>query len=271
MWSVIIKILLKATKKTIIQIIKSKTLRRTGQIAIKAKKLGVMKTFAMEVKKGVLKATKTGKHIRAIKFCNDFIKSADKLDTFMKFALKNERFGRNVWNEYDNTLRKDWEKIFRQANNLQFEYEKKAVSVFKKRKGISTKDFKDFKEWYRKNFENGKFKNNPLIKRAFEEEIKVVFESSWIDFGIFIPYGKRQTKGIMCLQLYNTNSQRNPSLFYQWVNVSTRDWKEITESPTGKNFWEKWYNKNRTNPKYLTADSIYYRRKKGNKNNVKTN
>ncbi len=265
MWEVIIKILAKATAKTIKQATKSKALGRAGQVAVKSKKIGLMKTFAMEVKKGLMKDTKTGKFVRAKKYCKDFIESADKLDTFMKIMFKNKREGRNLWNEYNNTIIKDWEKLFREARSVQFEYERRAVANFKSRKGISKVDFQAYKEIYKEVYKSGKYKDNPFIKQAFDEELMTKFDSSWIRFGIFIPYGRRKTRGIMCLQLYDTHSKRNPSLFYQWVNVPTKVWKIITEEPTGKNFWEKWYNKNRDNPKYLTAESIYYRKKKGNK------
>lgn len=54
-------------------------------------------------------------------------------------------------------------------------------------------------------------------------------------------------------------SSNNPKRLYVWYNVSFGTWKKIVAIRNGKNFWNVFYRRNRTNRKYITNESKYYK------------
>ena len=264
------KVILLALKKTAAQIAKSKASKVVG------------KTVLSNMKRHLVSKSGTSKIVRDVGYINKFWKSADKKGFIIERIANQNRFTRNMWRQYNKTLTEDWKKTFglakRQIENEQIKMENDMVKFFKTKEGLDQFEFQLFREFY-------KNKLSDIQKKWFNnimgEELQVYFNSTYIDFGIFIPYGKNKQRGIMGLQLYDTTSKRNPSLYYQWVRVKTKDWKRITEDPTGTNFWKKWYAKNRYNPNNITSSSIYntpeYRRKwrqehqRKVNNNAKTN
>ena len=54
-------------------------------------------------------------------------------------------------------------------------------------------------------------------------------------------------------------SQWNPKRLYSWYNVSFGTWKKIIAHKTGTNFWKVFYHRARTNKRYITSESKYYK------------
>lgn len=109
------------------------------------------------------------------------------------------------------------------------------------------------------------------------QNIEIIFKSTWIKFGIFIPqfnlrsYSHQltdkvrqealnsNTRGLMKIQVKKP-SKTNPDGVYMWWNVRYADWKRIIAKKTGKNFWKQWYAKNRKNMSHLLPQSKYFRK-----------
>lgn len=119
--------------------------------------------------------------------------------------------------------------------------------------GIEEGEANYFKEY----FKSLNSKEKKAMQNLLKNDMFIVWNSSWIAFGLFIPYGSNKQRGVMSLQLYGSKSKKNPSLFYSWVRVSKKDWEIITEHPNGKSFWKHWYHENRKNQYHLTAQSKY--------------
>lgn len=54
-------------------------------------------------------------------------------------------------------------------------------------------------------------------------------------------------------------SKNNPKRLYAWYNVSFGTWKKIVAIKNGKNFWKVFYKQARTNRRYITNESKYYK------------
>ena len=67
-------------------------------------------------------------------------------------------------------------------------------------------------------------------------------------------------KGILKIIVrWKYRPRTNPKGLYAWYNVSFGTWKKIIASKTGTNFWKVFYHKARTNRRYITNESIYYK------------
>lgn len=115
-----------------------------------------------------------------------------------------------------------------------------------------------------------------FLKQLNNKSLSVVFNSSWIAMGIFIPhYEQREyynqlhyweqeklltnnTRGFMKIKVKKP-SKINPSGVYMWWNVRYGDWKKIINVKTGKNFWKVWLKRNIKNMMYLLPNSKYWR------------
>lgn len=155
--------------------------------------------------------------------------------------------------EYNYQKQLQWKKLFSEYRKIYSQVEQEMIRKFKMGKGFSTRDFRDFRDY----FLSKNFKDKSTLRELFKNEIEITFDSTWIYFGIFIPYGRQQKSGILMLQLYE-GSRKNPSGLYQWIRVPRKVWDKLNDKPTGKQFWKVWYSKNYKNKKYLTIQSRYW-------------
>lgn len=160
-----------------------------------------------------------------------------------------------------------------QNNRIMKHKEVKALDDWLKKKNLANdNNIRDFRDWAENTKRQETGKGLRGRKRGIDEDsgIHVIFKSSWILYGIWIPkwvkkvkyrgktITRKSTIGQMILKIYGTKSKRNPSLVYHWINVKNKDWLRILEDKTGTKFWKYWYHENRKNQRYLTMQSRYY-------------
>lgn len=248
----ILQILFKALLSTTKEVLKSKTKRM----------------FWLNLNKDLIKQSKRQvdlfNYVRIAKLAKGFIGNYDKPGYDMKILAKENRI---IGREYELYLRdkqREWNELAKQIRKAQTQYEQHMIKLFKTRQGISTKEFSEFRDWYLSKLTDNQKK---LFKDLFKDELQIIFNSSWILFGVYIPYGRKAKSGILGLQL-KKGSERNPSGYYQWVRIPKWVWEKLENDPRGETWWREWYHKNRTNKRYLTIESIYYNinKKKKDKN-----
>lgn len=177
---------------------------------------------------------------------------------------------------------KDLEK---ETTTLDKIYENQLLELSKKENNkniyLQDKETKNFDDFISKLTQSEKKRLENIIKHS--KEVDILFSSSWLEWGTFIPLTKIRdykkdlnkynlneraisplTRGLMRLKTIET-SKNNPSGIYTWINVLYRDWLKIIKVRTGKNFWNVWYHKNRKNMMVLLPNSIYYRTPKTKK------
>ena len=245
------KILIKALLSVGKQLFKSKAKRKLGASILK----DATKVAQMNAGLGL------SKYSRGLKSLSRLLSSDSKTSqAFREVANKNQTLRRAI-QLYDNQQRKEWENVFKGYRKIMTDVEQDMIRKFKTNQGYSAMEFQQFRDFYMKQ----NYQRQTTIKELMKNEMQIIFNSSWILFGVYIPYGRRQNSGILGLQLYGTTSEKNPSLYYQWVRVPRWVWDKLQDESTGKQFWDTWYHKNRKNKKYLTVQSIYYNnKKKGN-------
>lgn len=248
---IISKIISIAIKKTLKQVVKSKARKAVGKSTLAA------------MKRQLVKKGGTSKLTRTIDQAQKFIKSADKTGWIIDKIANQHRLTRNMWNEYKRDTRKQWEKIFNEAKLEEYRLEQDMIRRFKKADGLNQLEFRTFREMYKESFNDTQRK---WFNSIMGEELQVFFNSTWIDYSVYIPYGKNKKYGIFAIQINgNFKSQRNPFVYYQWVRLERKTYEKIISDPTGTNFWSSWYKDNRYNPRYLTSMSRYntpeYRKK----------
>ena len=247
MWKILIKAFLSVGK----QLVKTQTKRKLGAYLLK----DMIKSTKMNAGLGI------SKYSRGLKSLNRVLNSNSKINqAFREAANKNPTLKRAI-QIYDGQQRKEWENIFREYRKILTDVEQDMIRKFKTNEGYSQMEFQSFRDFYMKQ----NFQRQKTIQGLMKNQMEIVFNSSWILFGVYIPYGRRQSSGILALQLYNTTSERNPGLYYQWVRVPRWVWDKLNDEATGKQFWDQWYHKNRKNKKYLTIQSIYYNNNKKGK------
>lgn len=247
MWNILLKALLGASKKILI----SKTKRLIGSNVLK----DIVRVNAMNSSLGIKKYT------RQLKVLKNIYKNDNKADKIVYEATRKNNYLRRVYNIYKLEQEKNIKEALKEYKKLETRIEQDMIYKFKNGVGLSKQEFTSFRD----NFLKQNIPTKKFLKEILNKEMKIIFESSWILFGVFIPYGRKKDRGILGLQLYNTTSKRNPSLFYQWVRVPMWVWNCLEDEATGEQFWKKWYRDNKDNPFYLTKDSIYYYNNKDNK------
>lgn len=169
--------------------------------------------------------------------------------------------------------------------------EKEKFNVNQVNKNREVRDFQDFY-----NTLNEKEKIN--LKKEMENTIgiRMNFESSWIEWGLWIPLTYisdehaqykpnnsiymlenekiRLTKEEKNKRVINSYSRglmqictkkkpaTNPSGIYTWWNITLLTYNRIIKDPTGTNFWAVFLHRNRKNMDYLLPNSIYWKKRK---------
>lgn len=258
MWALLAKILLTIGKREI------------KRFAFKS--LGLPKVFRSKTFKGAIKSfgnipTKLGmsKELQTIKQYKNLLNAYDKKYASKEFIAKKSGIPGELWLAMERMKREETQELLRTISKyearMQKQYQNEMIKSYQNGEGLGYRNFKAFKRSVMKNTDdNGRKK----FQDMFGEQLLLIFKSSWIAFGMYIPYGGRSNLGILALQL-KKGSKRNPNGYYEWIRIPRWVWDKLVENSTGENFWKVWYNKNRTNKRYLTAKSIYWLTKKENK------
>lgn len=240
--NIIFKVLFKAVLSVSKELAKNQMKRAMGKSIVK------------EIIKQAKKDIGGFKYVRGAKLLKNFIDNEDKKGYLMRIATHQNRILGRAYDMYLRDRQREWNELAKQIRQAQSQYEQHMIKLFKSRKGISTKDFSEFRDWYLSKLSDQQKK---LFGNLFRDELQIIFNSSWILFGVYIPYGRKANSGILGLQL-KKGSERNPSGYYQWVRIPKWVWNKLEQDPRGETWWREWYHKNRTNKKYLTIESIYY-------------
>lgn len=223
----------------------------------KAKNLAKQKVFAKVMRKMTSKVG-ISKEIRFAKQVINFMKAEDKVDKVLRKVSYTTTLTGRMYDLYKAQKEKEWSKILRKIGKMQTEFEQSMIRKFKEGEGISQTDFINFRNIMMNSLNE---KEKGYFKHLFGEKLRLIFRSSWIMFGIYIPYGRRNQSGILALQLYE-GSERNPSGFYQWIRIPRYVWEQLEFNPNGETWWREWYHDNRKNKRYLTKQSIHYKKDK---------
>lgn len=239
---------------TLIKILLKALLSVSKEIAINKTKRALGKTIAKEIAKQAKRQIGLSKYVKGAKMVYGFFDTYDKKGFVLKRLAHQNRITGKAYDMYLRDRQREWNELAKQIRQAQTKYEQHMLKLFQKRKGISRSEFSEFRDWYLSKLTD---KQKQLFGSLFKDELQIIFNSSWILFGVYIPYGRKANYGILGLQL-KKGSERNPSGYYQWVRIPKKVWNKLKDDPRGETWWREWYHKNRTNKRYLTIESIYY-------------
>lgn len=260
-----------AVKKSTSKLVGKKTAQviqsRLQKELIKQTELASIKKIfkVIDNKKLNVKPTAYYKVKRLKRFVNEYDKAA-VMKRWLAHRNKWTGIAYDLYQQNETARVKQWLKeLKRIERSEQVSFQREMISKYQKGEGIGYDNFRQFKR-LEKMFRTPK--EQEYLNSMFNEQLMLMFSSSWIQFGVYIPYSKTSTLGVLGLQL-KKGSRRNPTGYYEWIRIPRRVWNDLNDKATGKQFWEKWYTKNRKNKRYLTSKSIYWE-KQGAKN-AKTN
>lgn len=253
----VLKAIVSALAKAAISVQKSKVAGKAVVSAVKVAKAKKISKIAKSLGKILLKKSGFGKFSRALNDIRDLLEY-DFKTPMVRQALKNQPFLARAVYFYKKDKVDKWKKIFQKISDEERRIEKDTIKAFKNGDGIEYKEFNSFKNWYLNTLSD---QDKEYSKNIFKDKLNIIFDSTWILFAVYIPYGKHAKTGVLGIQIYNQKSKRNPSLYYNYIRVPRRVWEALEDNPTGKTFWDKWLRANRTNRRYLTKKSIHYQKK----------
>lgn len=216
-----------------------------------------------ETRKKILEQVKNPKPIKLVK---DFMKSYDKKEFTQRWFAHQNRysgFAYDTFRQLEEMRVKEWLRRLRREDKKQkLKFQRELIKKYQNGDGIGYDNFRQFKKMVNS---LGSRREKEYLKTLFKEQLMLMFDSNWIAFGLYIPYGPNSKLGILALQLKNTKSQKNPSLYYEWIRVPLSVWEKLCDKANGETFWKEWYHKNKENKRYLTNKSIYWNKKKAGK------
>lgn len=161
-----------------------------------------------------------------------------------KFKSKNE-IKKNIQKIFDFAEKTATEKVLSMISSTK-NSEKRIREIVNKISSLSKSEKKQLEKMNR---------NQKLSNQLFW-----AFNSSWIIWGLWVPYkGTRRNQGFLTLQL-KTKSKRNPASIYTWKNIWRNTALRLSAKgrETGTNFWRVFYHQNRKNRYHLLKSSKYW-------------
>lgn len=255
----VISAVIKALGKAALEISKKRALGKTGTSIVSASKQSkVVKSLSKSFGKALLNKSGFGRFGRALKDINNLM-GEDFKGSALKQVLRANPLISKTYKYYQREKDNQWKSIGKKIDQEMRRIERETIKEYKDGNGIEFRDFTTFKNWY---IDTLSPQEQQFAQNIFKDKLRLIFNSNWIMFAIFIPYGKNSKSGILGIQIYNRSSKNNPSLFYNYIRIPMWVWERLENNPSGKEFWDAWLRKNRTNRRYLTKQSIYYNNKK---------